>query len=123
MIFTGRYQDKRLSDAEHLCVRTTLGAPRFRLGYVLDAQLAEMRPPREALGLDERAFRPLYEARLATTGVSQFAELLKGLEDQAAGRAVVLLCFCSLEPRTFCHRRLFAKWLRRRGGPAIHELP
>lgn len=123
MIYTGRYQDRRLNDADHHCVRTTRGAPRFRLAYSLDAELEEIKPPPHVFGLTELAqFRPRYEAHLREVGAQRIQSRLQELEAQAGDRPVMLLCFCDLESASFCHRRVFAWWYAKQpGGRVIPE--
>lgn len=104
---TNRYQSHR---AEHgAAIRTTVGAPRFRLPYDLAGQLHEVTPDRPWLRLPWPAYVIVYRQRLEDLGLPGFLRSAQLLADRAETDRLDLLCFCVDAAQ--CHRGLLRAWL------------
>ena len=120
-VFTSRYSNPALAGGERRAVRISMGTPRFRLGYRLDADIPELMP----FGLRGRAFDSFmagYVERLEKAGAARIGAILERM--QQGGRDAVLLCYEDIrKPGAWCHRTMFADWWRERTGETIAELP
>ncbi|MDX3100488.1 hypothetical protein [Nonomuraea angiospora] len=105
-------------------VRTTVGAPRFPLGYALVGHATLLTPARAMLGLSYEAYKPRYLQLLDSAGIDAIrAELDEIADGLAGGRPLVLLCFDRLDkPGAWCHRQMAAAWLQERAGIEVPEL-
>ena len=74
-------------------VRTTVGAPRFRLGYELAGSVAMLAPYGLRSIEDEAEFEAAYRARLDGFGVEKIRAALEDVARAAGVAGVVLLCF------------------------------
>ncbi|MFJ9745731.1 ParB/RepB/Spo0J family partition protein [Streptomyces chartreusis] len=94
-------------------VRTTVGRPRFRLGYELTAHARTLTPTRDLLKIeDEAAYEAGYRALLGTRGADAIRTELEGIAAQHGNGRLVLLCFDRLDkPNSWCHRTHAARWL------------
>lgn len=121
-LFTCRYQ--RFRPALGLAVRTTVGYPRFTLGYPLDGHAHLVTPTVTALSLrDEAAYRNAYLAQLDETGPGRIQAELTAIAEGKADQRLVLLCFDDLSrPDGWCHRRMFADWWTKATGEDVPEL-
>lgn len=121
-IATSRYQERDLILESGLApVRTTVGRPRFQLGYEL-AGSCSMLAPHGLFGkkLTDEEFANRYRARLEGFGVDAIREKLVELAGDRPG--VVLLCFENVHARELCHRTTFAAWWREQTGEDVFEL-
>jgi hypothetical protein len=123
-IATSRYAAREKVVASGLSpVRTTVGAPRFRLGYELAGNVAMLAPYGLRTIEDEAEFEVAYRARLEGFGVEKIRAALEDVARAACARGVVLLCFEDLEdPTQSCHRTIFAAWWREQTGEEVVEL-
>jgi len=123
-IATSRYAAREKVVASGLSpVRTTVGAPRFRLGYELVGNVAMLAPYGLRTIEDEAEFEVAYRARLEGFGVEKIRAALEDVARAAGARGVVLLCFEDLEdPTQSCHRTIFAAWWREQTGEEVVEL-
>src|SRR3954469_2887028 len=98
-------------------VRTTVGAPKFALGYELAGSVA-MLAPYGLFSIDNRAeFEAAYRARLDRFGVEKIRGVLVAIAREARAGGVVLLCFEDLDvEEQWCHRTIFAAWWREHTG-------
>ncbi|MGI5151416.1 hypothetical protein ACQEVC_34470 [Plantactinospora sp. CA-294935] len=122
-LFTGRYQ--RFRPDQGAPVRTTVGAPRFRLPYEIAGEARLLMPSFAMLKLDEEPYRAIYRERLETGGVDAIRRQLRTIAVAAGASQLVLLCFCDLTvapPNNWCHRRMFAQWWQERTGEEVTEL-
>jgi hypothetical protein len=121
---TSRYSARALIVASGLApIRTSIGHPRWKLGYELAGSCKELMPLRSMLQMEQDEYRALYEARLDAVGFTRLDDLLRTLSEQAGGRGLVLLCFEDLaKPGLWCHRRMFAAWWEAKCGQAVPEL-
>jgi hypothetical protein len=105
-------------------VRTTVGAPRFQLGYALVGHATLLTPRRAMLGLSYEAYKPRYLRLLDSAGIDAIrAELDEIADGLAGGRPLVLLCFDRLDRAgSWCHRSMAAAWLQERTGIEVPEL-
>ncbi len=117
-IYTSFYSSGHLRP-EHAAIKTSLGHPRFRLSYKIAGKIPELTPERPWLGLSREKYQPLYLAKLEAAGVDV---IRRAIETVAGGRVPVLLCFEHLTDGTWCHRRMFSEWWRRKTGQEVPEL-
>src|SRR5512132_2627392 len=123
-IATSRYfARQKVIDSGLAPVRTTVGAPKFKLGYELAGSVA-MLAPYGLFSIGDRAeFEAAYRARLDGFGVEKIRAALEDLARSAGAARVVLLCFEDLDdPAQSCHRTIFATWWRERTGEHVIEL-
>jgi Protein of unknown function, DUF488 len=121
-IATSRYQAReRILESGLAPVGTTVGNPRFRLGYELAGRCG-MVAPYGLLGKDltEAEFERGFRDRLERHGVEAIRAKLEEFAGDAPG--VVLLCFEDVHAGETCHRRVFADWWLERTGEDVPEL-
>jgi hypothetical protein len=122
---TSRYYHKALIEDSGLApVGTTVGFPKFPLGYHLEG-ICPLIAPKGVFGKDlpEDEFRLAYTNRLNANGSEHIEKLLRAIADAGHHPGCVLLCFCDLtQPDVFCHRRMFAEWWEEQTGRAVPEL-
>ncbi len=123
-IATSRYAAGEKVVASGLApVRTTVGAPRFRLGYELAGSVGMLAPYGLRLIEDRAEFEAAYRARLDGFGVDVIRAALDDVARSAGAAGVVLLCFEDLDdPEQWCHRTTFAGWWREQTGEDVVEL-
>jgi hypothetical protein len=120
-LFTSRYQHRGLADRDDLVkVRTTRGAPRWRLAFALD-RCAELTPSREVFGAEN--WKERYVSQLDGIGVERTRRRLEDISARHGGRDLVLLCFEDVLAGEDCHRRSFAQWWFDKTGEEVPELP
>ena len=123
-IATSRYQAREKIAASGLApVGTTVGRPRFKLGYELAGTAAAL-APRGLLHVEDPAeFELAYRSRLERVDVEGIHLLLARLAGNAGAEGVVLLCYEDLEVEgEWCHRRVFAEWWQEQTGEEVVEL-
>lgn len=114
-------------------VRTSIGKPRFQLGYDLvefNGTIAPYGVFGKKAAEQEEGYRQLYLARLRSKGHAHVGARLKEIANRyGPGATLVLLCFEDLSPKgmqkvpdNFCHRRMFADWFAECIGEPIPEL-
>jgi hypothetical protein len=121
---TSRYAAREKVVASGLArVRTTVGAPRFALGYKLAGNVS-MIAPYGLRSIEDRAeFEAAYRARLDGFGVDKIRAALEDVARAAGAAGVVLLCFEDLDdPAQWCHRTIFAAWWHAQTGEEVAEL-
>ena len=123
-VATSRYfARQKVSDSGLAPVRTTVGAPRFRLGYELAGNVGMLAPYGLRSIEDETEFETAYRARLDGFGVEKIRAALEDIARTAGTEGVVLLCFEDLDdPTQSCHRTIFAAWWREQTGEEVVEL-
>ncbi|MFD6094766.1 hypothetical protein ACFVWN_00980 [Nocardiopsis flavescens] len=103
-------------------VRTTVGAPRWKLPYPLIGHARLITPASSMLGMERDRYRQVYEQRLADTGVYRITAELRSLA-QDRQEPLVLLCFDGLAKReNWCHRTMFSRWWHETTGQEVPEL-
>lgn len=103
-------------------IRTTVGSPRFKLGYQLAGHATLITPPRSALKLPRDAFTLIYRRGLDAAGVDQIRYQLAQLAGGKDQR-LVLLCFDRLDrDGVWCHRTIFREYWQERTGEPVPEL-
>ena len=123
MIFTSRYSNPELRSGKYTAVRISLGTPKWKIGYNLDAEMPDLMPFGLLNKFDRyEDFERAYFARLDQKGVRRILSQLQRLE--SLGKDVVLLCYEDIRkgPDDWCHRRTFAKWWQQNTGEVIPEL-
>ena len=103
-------------------VRITRGAPRWRLPYTLEHQVAQLAPAATYFNEPRPVFEAGYRADLDRLGAPRIAELLHAITAQTGDHRLVLLCFEDLSKGDWCHRRTFAQWWQDTTGDAVREL-
>jgi len=124
-LVTSRYQNrKEITGAGLVTVRTTLGAPRWSLGYQLQATIRELAPTRDIFRMPPEQFEIEYPARvLEHHGVEKLRGIFSDVSARHQGRGLVLLCFEDVTTEDLCcHRRLFARWWEEKTGEIVPEL-
>lgn len=106
-------------------VRTSVGAPRWKLKYEMHATLKILAPSYAMLKLPYEVYKERYleqlEAHSVTKIHQQFESLLRTY--QKYGDRLVLLCFEDVIGKgDWCHRRMFAKWWEEKTGQTVPEL-
>lgn len=123
---TSRYQNRGAIIASgHVPVRTTLGPPRFKLGYQLGANLRIIAPTRTIFAIEDPvAFDAAYRKHLDSVGVVEISRQLAEVSGAHENKGLVLLCFEDVHQlgEFACHRRAFARWWEAQTGQQIHEL-
>ena len=100
---------------------TSVGMPRFPLGYELAGSVG-MLAPYGLLKIDDLdVFTPLYRERLDRYGTRKIERVLRSLAAGADAAGVVLLCFEDIA-ESWCHRRVFAAWWQEQTGQNVPEL-
>lgn len=120
-LYTSRYQEKSLAGREDLVkVRTTVGTPRFALGYPME--FCGLIAPYGAFGKPN--WQELYWARLNDKGVTAIREALETISERHDGRDLVLLCYEDVlkDGDDVCHRRHFAAFWELNTGEVVREL-
>ncbi|BDT39492.1 DUF488 family protein [Streptomyces yaizuensis] len=106
-------------------IRATVGAPRYRLPYLLGGAMPEAAPERWFMQQEYGPFRESLRAKLDKIGVEQFTSVAEAIASRAGqpdGR-VVFLCFENgLNRKGWCHRAMLAEWLREQTGQEVPEL-
>ena len=123
MLYTSRYQNKALNDEDHLLVRTSRGAPRWKVPYT--TVNCPMLAPPKAVGMADNvlSFSLDYADHLEEVGVDNIKAEINSLKQAAGKRKIVLLCFCDLnQEHAYCHRRVFATWYEAETGVKVKEL-
>ena len=120
-LFTNRYQ--AYQPPQGVPVRITLGAPRFKLPYVIKYAMRELAPRREYFSKCRSEFTAAYRADLDRMGAVRVAERLQEIAGVEQDHRLVLLCFEELsDPAQWCHRRIFAAWWKEVTGDEVREL-
>ena len=118
-LFTSRYSEPALATFDAAKVKITVGHPRFRLRYKLDATISEL-APYGLMQLNGDDFEQAYRQHLDDLGVAHILEMLEATRSLTPTGRSVLLCF---EPiGKSCHRRQLAGWLEERAGLIVPEL-
>jgi hypothetical protein len=123
-LFTSRYQaSAAIIESGLVPVRTSIGAPRFKLPYQIEGVCRLLMPAREMMGVPGARGRELYESMLDAHGIAVIQADLDRISAAHDNRGLVLLCFCNLAVTGgHCHRRLAAEWLEQHTGQVIPEL-
>lgn len=104
-------------------IRTSLGAPRWKLKYDIADVIKEITPNRDFLQAPKHEFRRLYIAKLRLTGTEKLARRFAAAAEALGTPDLVLLCFDKLyEEGNWCHRTIFAQWWHDETGETVTEL-
>ncbi|MEU6932834.1 hypothetical protein AB0A05_27170 [Streptomyces sp. NPDC046374] len=106
-------------------VRATVGAPRYRLAYILGGFMPEAAPDRRFMNRGFDGFRHAMREKLDTVGIERFTELAQRIADnhKQPDGTVVFLCFENgINQKGWCHRHMLAEWLREQTGQEVPEL-
>ena len=123
-LFTSCYGAKALIiGSGQAAIRTSLGAPRWKLDYTIAGVCREIMPDRPMLGLGFHEYEVAYRAKLERVGADVIQQAFCELSQAASGRDLILLCFEDLtKPDLWCHRRIFADWWTEKTGQVVLEL-
>ncbi len=106
-------------------VRTSVGKPKHRLGYRLDAEARSLFPTYKMLKLPYDEYRYQYLSHLRAKGVVHFEKIFRSLLTiyQRYGDRLVLLCYEDvIGEGDWCHRRMFSEFWQGTGGCMVPEL-
>jgi len=104
-------------------IRTTVGAPRWKLPYEIAEHFKLITPPREILKFGREAYVERYLDMLEALGVERIRDETIEIADRLKASTLVFLCFEDLtNPDVFCHRRLFADWWTEKTGETVPEV-
>lgn len=118
MIYTSYYSSKKITP-DHICIRISVGHPRWKLPYSVAGAIPYLAPDRAWIGMERAEYETLYRAKLEAAGVDKIRSEIRAL---AGDRPAVLLCFERLQDGTWCHRRIFADWWQEKTGEIVPEL-
>ncbi|MEU0770548.1 hypothetical protein [Streptomyces albogriseolus] len=99
-------------------VRATVGAPRFRLGYVLGGAMPEAAPERWFMNREYDEFRRRMRHKLHQVTIERFMAAAQAIADRHGkpDATIVFLCFENgHNKKGWCHRAMLAEWLREKG--------
>jgi hypothetical protein len=118
-----RYANRAIRTSGLIPVGISLGTPRFRLDYRVEARVRDLAPDRSWFNAAKEEFEELYRPKLDRFGTAHIRRLLEGIHFAHGSRGLVLLCFEDLrKPGASCHRRDFAAWWLEQIGQEIPEL-
>jgi hypothetical protein len=109
-------------------VRSTVGLPRFPLGYQLGGHARLITPTRDLLKINvQDAYEWGYRRLLNGNGLENIQrELMAIAAANDPDSPLVLLCFDRLDrltpPDDWCHRLHFSKWYAEQTGTEVPEL-
>jgi hypothetical protein len=120
-LFTARYQT--FQPRMGVPVRTTIGAPRFKLRYPLNHNLPLIAPDRAFFHATRPEFVRQYRAKLDRHGPALIIAACEQIAKAATQDRLVLLCFEDLTKEgQWCHRTLFAEWFEEQTGHPVREI-
>lgn len=122
-LFTLDY--KRMTTDHGVAVRTSNGAPRWKLKYPLVHAVRETFPawPLVKAKLPHEEFAEKYRAALTEVGVDVIASRFRAIVAAEGDPRLVLLCFDDLaKPGVTCHRTVFGRWWTEMTGDPVTEL-
>lgn len=119
-LFTNRYQE--FDPSQGVPVRTTVGAPKFRLPYEMKYQSLYIKPGPWFNSISDMEFRRRYLNLLDRHGVDRIRHELEHICEAAGSGRLVLLCFDDVAKGRLCHRSLFAEWWEAHTGEQVREL-
>jgi hypothetical protein len=122
-LFTLDY--KRMTTDLGTAVRTSNGAPRWKLKYPLDHAVREVMPEWALVKakLPHEEFAAKYVDALTKVGVDVIADRFRAIAAGVDDTRLVLLCFDDLsKPGVTCHRTVFARWWESMTGENVVEL-
>lgn len=123
-LYTSRYGNRQIASTSLVAVRTSLGIPKWPLGFTIQGYCQEITPDGYMLKLENYAtYKMAYVKKLEAKGVAQIRRTLEKIAADAKGDALVLLCYENIsKPGEWCHRRMFAEWWEAQTGEVVAEL-
>lgn len=122
MIYTSRFQNKAISNIEHIPIRIARYHPRFPLPYKIEGKIEILMPTIEEFKIakmDFIRFKKIFSKRISEN-ISAIKGTLTSL--QKDGRDIVLLCYEDVNAGEQCHRRIFAEIYEKHTGIEIVEI-
>ena len=120
-LYTSRFANHALADADIAVVAISRGLPKFRIAYEIRGRIWPLAPERALFGLGEEDYHRLYRNQLDSIGATVIQRELARFEQFSN---VALCCFEDVRKQgQWCHRRLFAAWWEEHTGQAIEEYP
>jgi hypothetical protein len=122
-IYVSRYANPTLKSGDYVCVRISIGSPRWDLGYKLAGEIKELMPY-GAYGLEvKEEAEKVYRKRLEGYGVYKIRRILEELQARF-NKDIVLLCYEDIRKEdNWCHRTMFSQWWYENTKELIAELP
>jgi hypothetical protein len=122
-IWTSRYSNPALVEAEAVKVGVTVGTPRWKLPYQV-AWLREVAPYGLLAIEDGDEFRTGYRHRLHRQTVAKIRAEFERISAEHDGQDLILLCFEDVRREgESCHRTLFGEWWQEQTGEQVEEWP
>jgi hypothetical protein len=120
-LFTTRYQQFR--PGMGVPIRTSNGAPRWKLKYPIDHVMKELAPDWATMRYAKPEFTEAYFGKLDKVGPTTIAMRFRAIAETENEHRLVLLCFEDLaKPGQWCHRTIFADWWLHRVGDEVREI-
>lgn len=115
-IYTSYYGNlKKLKKDGIIPVGISVFLPKYFNGY----SLKYLAPTAKMLHMGEKEYTPLYFQILEKVSIGKLREDIMRISNQEGGKDVALLCY--EKPGDFCHRRIFADWMKEKTGYDIKE--
>ena len=123
-LFTSCFGAKALIiGSGHAAIRTSLGAPRWKLAYEIAGVCREIMPDRPMLKMEYPEYWMAYTNKLESIGVEAIQKAFFELAVQANNDSLILLCFEDLtKPGLWCHRTMFSDFWFAKTGQRVLEL-
>lgn len=122
-IYTSRFTNPELTSGDFTVLGIVRGMPKFPLKYELAGNIIEFAPPHYLFNeYDRSRFTPRYFKHMDEVGIDFAKDKLNGYARY--GKDLVLCCYEDVrKPNEWCHRLVFAEWIKERTGYNITELP
>lgn len=121
-VLTGRYHVSSLASPNVVPVRTSMGKPKFKLGYALEESMSSVMPDGWMLKLDPKPFVDAYMAKLERVGINAIMDEINAISKRHGGATPVLLCYENIEDGvSYCHRRIASTWIEKKVGIVVPE--
>ncbi len=115
-IYTSYYGNMRkLAKSDIVPVGISIGVPNFFKGNTMKY----LAPRRDMLNMKKEKYIPEYLKILENVSIDKIREDVGMISKIHGGKDIALLCF--EKSGDFCHRRLFAEWLKEKTGYEIEE--
>jgi len=116
-IFTSYYGNlRKLRENNIIPVGISLGIPKYFQGH----NLRYLAPTYDILKLEkEEEYTPAYLMHLEKVDMERLRDDFSIISGNEGGKDIALLCY--EKPGEFCHRRLFAEWLKEKTGYEVKE--
>lgn len=120
VLYVSRYSNPELKTGNYTAVAISLGRPKWPLGYAIAGEIKDLMPFGLLQIQDKRIYEAKYIERLNRIGIERIQRQLDAFDSD---KPVVLLCYEDVrDPAQWCHRTIFANWLKEQTGEIAEEL-